>query len=1009
MAFNPDEYLATTQEFNPDEYLAEEGGSFLQGLGGEVASAARVIAGAPEFIYSAIGTPIQAASQMIMDGTVNWEKASKDAKRVAEPLGKIITPVDIAIDATGLREEFEQSKITRGLESVTKGIEWVGQRVEEETGVPKAATVSALDIGMLGVGLPGIKPLARAIEKRVAPDVATSSSKPIVEGTTGIEVPASSAPILYARPDYTFNPDLYIKDTVGVPKIEADIKAFDDSLYQLNNLPKADLTEAINTRKTLEELGVDLELQQKFQRYDEGQALGNEKINNEIYDINKKLNEVYSENQSLFADGNYKSTMNPEGTTTWKDFPFQEEVRVNYGRIEQLKRQKEALESKRGTREELSPKEKELYQKYFEPQRTEIKRLTEYAEKEGLIPSFGKDTDFASRKSMYIEKDRSLGEIYKEAIVGRDFTEQRRSESGITEAGEQRTYYVLEDAKGKREIVSIIPTEKGTAIIPMRNKALVKDKAVYVPKEVSVLTGEKVLGKTVREATVPELELNTPSVYAKDYSLVMGERLADLKEQVRLKQWVDTLLSDPQFKSVLWKPKTPFEKPPEGFRQLEFTDRMPKLREYYFENRYAEMLDDFNKPMENSILNRVNNSLITNMMLVPIAHMHNELFHWGVTRGTSGFINPGKVLDMVQQLPAATKEVMQRGDLYKEILREGGSTMSANIRNSSYLEKNFNDSVKQLSETKGFKDLAKSVARSPADLYKGISRFSNKSMWTVRDILYTQLIMEKKKAGLSTKEAIDSVERHMPNYRLGSRLVTQRPIGRELSKVLGNRKYFLFARYHAGMLGSAKNTIKDMLMLDPSVKKSKQFKEGLDSALAISLAMSVLYPMLDDVAAMVADTVADFTGDEGKIAKAKLRRPGISHVFDTIYEVAGNEKDAYSLASILMTPSPVLSLAVETAMNKELYNSRPITNMSNDTDVMVDQYLSYLARKVPQASQAMQASNEDYGSGAAGIVLRNFFDIKTQTQDQIERIEDQVERRKSEAEDLEYNGLFVTR
>lgn len=986
----------------------QEPPSLVKGIAGETAAIAGVIAGAPEFIAAALGAPIQAASQMITDGTVNWEKASKDAKRVAAPLGVLKTPVDLAIKDLGLTEEYEQSKVTQGLKSLTKGVEWIGSKVEEQTGIPKAATVSALDIGMLGVGVPGVKPLYRAIEKRVAPDVAVSSSKPIVDAK-GVEVPAQASPVTYARPDYTFNPDQYIKDTIDVPKTVAEAKAFDDSLYQLNNLPKADLTDAINLRKELDEAGVSIDLQQKFQRYDEGQALGNEKINSEVYEINKKLNEVYSENQSLFKEGDYRSSQNPEGTTPWKDFKYQEEVRANYERIEKLKREKEAIESKRGTREELTPTEKELYQKYFEPMRTEVQRLTEYAQKEGLIPTYGKDKDFASRKSMFNPKEQTVLGAYKEAILGRDYTEQRRAESGITDAGEQRTYFVLEDAKGKRDVVSIVPTEKGTVITPIRNKVLQRDKATFLPEGVSTLTGDKVLGKTIREATIPELELNTGTTYAKDYSLVMGERLADLKEQIRLNEWQKDLIASPEFKQIAWKGKDSFQKPPEGFRQLEFTDRMPKLRDYYFENRYAEMLDDFNKPLESNAFTKINNTLVTNMMLVPIAHMHNELFHWGVTRGMSGFINPKKVLSTFPELINASKEVLGRGNLYKQILREGGSTMSANVRNSTYLEKSFNDSLNIMGKTEGFKDIAKAVARSPADLYAGIYKASNKSMWTVRDILYTQLIMEKQKAGMSLKEAIDSVERHMPNYRLGSRLITQKPIGRELSKVMGNRKYFLFARYHAGMLGSAKNTLKDLAMLDPNVKKSKQFKEGLDSALAIGIAMSVLYPLLDDVATMVADVVAGTTGDEGKIAKAKLRRPGISHVFDTIYEVAGNEKDAYSLASILMTPSPVLSLGVETAMNKELYNSKPITNMANDPEVIADQYLSYLFRKVPQASQAMQASNEDYGAGSAGIILRNFFDIKSQTQNQIERIQEQVDRRQTEAEDLEYKGLFVTR
>lgn len=1006
MAFDP----TTATEFSFDPTTASEVSALpvTKGIAGEAAAIAGVLAGAPEFVAAAIGTPIQAASQMITDGTVNWEKASKDAKRVASPLGVLKTPVDLAIKELGLEEEFQQSKVTQGLESLTKGVEWIGGKVEERTGIPKAATVAALDVGMLGVGLPGVKPLYRAIEKRIAPDVSVSSTKPIVDSKGAALPEQASAPVTYARPDYTFNPDQYIKDTIDVPKPVAEAKTFDDSLYQLNNLPKADLTDAINLRKELDEAGISIDLQQKFQRYDEGQALGNEKINNDIYEVNKKLNEIYSENASLFKEGDYRSVNNPEGKTAWNDFLYKDEVRTNYERIEQLKKEKETLESKRGTREELVPAEKELYQKYFEPMKTELQRLTEYAEKEGLIPSFGKEKDFASRKSMFNPKEQSVLGTYKEAILGRDFTEQRRAESGITDAGEQRTYFVLEDAKGKREVVSIVPTEKGTVITPIRNKALLKNKATFVPKEVSTLTGDKILGKTIREATVPELELNTGTTYAKDYSLVMGERLADLKEQIRVNEWQKDLIASPEFNKIAWKGKTAFEKPPEGFRQLEYTDRMPKLRDYYFENRYAEMLDDFNKPLESNAFTKINNTLVTNMMLVPIAHMHNEAFHWAVTKGLSGFIDPRTVVGL-RGLPAAAKEVLGRGELYKEILREGGSTMSANVRNTMFVEKSFNKSLEMYSKTQSFKDIAKTVARSPADLYAGISKWSNKSMWTVRDILYTDLIMQKKKAGMSTKEAIDSVERHMPNYRLPSRLITDKPIGRVISKTLGNKAAFLFARYHAGMVGSTKNIIQDLAMLDPNVKKSKQFKEGLDSALAFGVMMAGLYPLLDSLAQATSEVIASITGDEGKITKAKLRRPGASHVLDTIFEVAGNEKDAYSLASILVTPSPVTSLAVETFMNKELYNSRPITNFANDPEVIADQYLSYLARKVPQASQAMQASNEDYGAGSAGIILRNFFDIKSQTQDQIDRIEEQVERRQTEAEDLEYNGLFVTR
>lgn len=1014
MAFDP----TTATEFSFDPTTASEVStlSVTKGTAGEAAAIAGVITGFPEFFAATVGTPIQAVGQMVIDGTVNWEKAAKDARRIASPLSMLKTPVDIAVKDLGLEEEYQQSKITQGLESLGKGIEWVATKLEENTGIPKASTVASLDVAMLGIGLPGVKPIYRAIEKRIAPDLTVSATKPIVTGKDVVVPDRSATSVVSTTPKVTEISDQYIKDTLETPEIPFDNKGFSDSLYSLDNITKKDTTDVINLKEKLKEENISVELEQKFQRFDEGQALGNEKINNDIYEVNKKLNEIYSDNQALFKEGDYRSVNNPEGATAWKDFVYKDEVRTNYERIEALKKEKELLEAKRGTREALSPAEFEIYQKYYEPMRTEIRRLTEYAEKESIVAPFGKDVDFASRKSMFNPKEKSIWESYKEAAVGKDFTEQRRSVANVADAGEQRTYFVLEDAKGKREVVTIVPTEKGTVITPIRNKALLKDKATFVPKEVSTLTGDKILGKTIREATVAELELNTGTTYAKDYSLVMGERLTDLREQIRIHEWSKDLISNPANKDFVFKPKNPYDKIPEGFRQLQYSDRMPKLREYYFDRRMAEMLDDFNKPIEQTRLTKFNNGLVTNMMLVPIAHMHNELFHWGVTRGVTGIANPVRLATMLRTMGEATREVLGRGDFYRQVLAEGGSIMSANVKNNSYIENAYQQSLNQFSKRPEFKDIAKAMAVSPATLYKNISKMSNTSMWTVRDILYVQLLKEKVDKGMPLKEAIYRVERHMPNYRLPSRLISDSSLGRGLSLALGNRNAFLFARYHAGMVGSTKNILQDVAMLEDKRgkpfsiqltdqtkgkvgQKKERLMEGLDSAMAFGIAMSVLYPWLDSMAEVVSETIEDITGGS-KINKSKVRRAGAAHVLETVADVYKGEKDPYALSSILVTMTPALQMVIEIPWNKEIYNSKEVVTLGADPEVISDQYFQYLLRKVPQANQALQATNEDYGTGLAGAVLRNFFDIKTQTRDQIQRIEDQVERKQTEAKDL---------
>ena len=427
---------------------------------------------------------------------------------------------------------------------------------------------------------------------------------------------------------------------------------------------------------------------------------------------------------------------------------------------------------------------------------------------------------------------------------------------------------------------------------------------------------------------------------------------------------------------------------PKGFVRPEHLDKMPQLNDYVFEPRVSEALEDFNRRWEPTALTEVSNAVIKNMMVNPLPHIHNEAVHWYLSRGASGIMNPRNIASFGETLPKAFMEVYNKGPLYKEIMREGGSIMSANVRNNLLMEKAFEKGLKELQKDPSFVGMAKALGRSPLDLYDGISKASNKAMWSFRDIMYTQLIMEKMNKGASLKEAIKIVERHMPNYRLPTRVgekVLGAKLSRVTSKVLQNPNWVVFARYKHGMVSSFLNGMKDLAMLDPNVKKSKQFKDGLDYSIALATLLGVVYPVMDSIFQAITDEDS-----------AKVRRAGVTHLFSAIKDISESKKDSFSLLSALVTFNPIAQSMFELAANYELYNRRNIYNVEDDWDIIATDVGNYVLRRVPQIGEGIRASSESGGGWKQWMMKQ--FDIKTQTADQIEREQDQIERRQTAAE-----------
>jgi hypothetical protein len=405
---------------------------------------------------------------------------------------------------------------------------------------------------------------------------------------------------------------------------------------------------------------------------------------------------------------------------------------------------------------------------------------------------------------------------------------------------------------------------------------------------------------------------------------------------------------------------------PEGIN-----NRTPQLRDYAFKKETANLLEDFNRVVTPTVLTKGSDVITKIMMALPFKHMYNEIYHWNITRGASQYIYPKKWLDLMATMPEAFHEVLTQGPKYQELLREGGSLLSDRSRNLPAMEKALRRGAVELTRDKNFKELAKLTGRTPADMLNAISRLSNKTMWLTRDILFMQSKLEKAynakpgsyldKGGV--KGVARDVERHMPPYRLPTKILGSRG----LQKFLNNKNWIIFARYKHGMLSSGLNTLKDLAMLDKNIPKSKQFIDGVDSALATAIALSVVYPVLDDFYTKLFNRFEE------------VRRPGFAHVLSTIKSVSSAEKDPFALLSVLATLNPVLQLFGETIIGYELYNRQPIVHWDDPAKVIIADYKKYLTKKIPMLSDMTRANEEEFTGGTEEFLKNQILDINTKS------------------------------
>ena len=523
--------------------------------------------------------------------------------------------------------------------------------------------------------------------------------------------------------------------------------------------------------------------------------------------------------------------------------------------------------------------------------------------------------------------------------------------------------------------------KKGTEIFEWKDG---QKRLIGYSEDLNFKRGDKFTTKDGKEVTVidgrvPDIERHSPYRYLHDAEASARIANMGLRKMVREAEAIENLKKSELFKQVGHSPDQPLKDLPKGWKQPENIDRIPQLRGWAFDPKTRVIIEDFARVWDNSMYMKLSNAIVKNMMLNPIPHIFNEVMHLWNARGFTGWVDPRRLGTFADTARVAWRDVGNQTQFYRDIMREGGSILGADPRNKGYFDTIQKEASKQMFGTpemeKNMAGLAKKLGVPVANLYNGISEASQKAMWFTRDWMYVQLVREimarQEKSGnkITLKEAIDQAERHMPNYRLPSEVAGSRTV----SAVLRDPRISMFSRYHYGMVKSLVNTLKD---IDPRNLKTPEgrehFREGVDSMLAIGVAIGALYPIMDSIAQAM-------FGEE-----AEQRRAGPFHLLHAGMDVVSGKKDATALIWPVFTFNPVLLSLGQLFFNKKLFTGKEIYHPDDDLSDIMGDIGAYSVGQVPQAPPLLSATAEE---GGATKLLARQLDIKAKTPEQIAREE----------------------
>jgi 2'-5' RNA ligase len=458
----------------------------------------------------------------------------------------------------------------------------------------------------------------------------------------------------------------------------------------------------------------------------------------------------------------------------------------------------------------------------------------------------------------------------------------------------------------------------------------------------------------ITQATTKEIEANTNVRYYQNAAGSVAVNYLAMDKARRAYDFLEEFKASPEFAAGSHSINSPGAIP-KGWQATQ----LPQFRGYFFEPHIAEVLDKYAAKLNSSgpgVLEQVGNFLRTSIFFNPLIHIPNLLNHWVVEKGVSGFANPLNYPTITRAGVKAINAVIHQNADFLEALDNGAPLQSQQFETKQFADLFFNRMQDELGDPESSKavEMAKALGMAPVDLVKAIYKFSGKATWYTNDIAFLQSAYEKQEKGMSLKDSLTETAKHIPDYRLMTRIFDSKKLG----DLMSNHNLTMFGAYHYGALKSYGQMVKSLTgfnWTDAGTKneageptnaagrtEGEEKLHGLDTLAMMALVTFVVYPLLDKLWKMV-------TGND----KAQMRRAGASTLIYNLALLAKGEKTPEEVAESIATPAVQTKALAEIVLNRDLRTGQRLYDPHAPGKKLASQVGRQLARSVAPVSQGM--------------------------------------------------------
>lgn len=541
----------------------------------------------------------------------------------------------------------------------------------------------------------------------------------------------------------------------------------------------------------------------------------------------------------------------------------------------------------------LSPQERALFDQHIQPLRDEANQLYNTIKNLGGEKMVD-DPTYVHRiaKGHAPQYDTLSGEAAN-PIAG------TKSLSKTTSALKERKFYAIENAEGRRFVVSR-DADGGVSVWKDGKPTKIRKEADLQPG-----TGMEIGGQDweVKQARTSEIEANSSVRYYKNAMLNTADAVVRMREVARNMEFLEKTKSSPWWLENATRVGGN-KKIPAGWRQ----PKLPQLHDWYVNPKLANVLDDFYKPGvfdANSSLRKVNQFAIGSIFWNPLPHIENVAAHWFTGRGWD-WIRPGPIRHFATDAGRAIQAVVTQNKLYQDFLREGGGLVYGGVKNAEFYQamgRKFGMGIEK--NWGAWHPIAKKLGfNKPGEFIAWWYGKVRNVLWAANDIFMMHRYLELERKGMPRGKAIKEAEKHIPNYRIPPEVLGSRTF----SQILQEPGITVFSRYHYGMWKSYMNLITDM-----AKGSTKEKIDALGNMAALGFLLYGVYPALDYA-------LQKLTGDP----KAQKLRRGAASVPNWTKEMYDGDLSFPQFLSNTITLAPATKEGLQQFTGKDWFTGQDL-------------------------------------------------------------------------------------